>query len=90
MTNDDKIRDEKLDVILIEKQQKYQDYHSKKLINVNLLQVMKCYLLIKEERQNKLSLLILLLGKAFEKQIKTIEYQVEKQIKRLKNMGNNQ
>ena len=50
MTNDDKIRDEKLDVILIEKQQKYQDYHSKKLINVNLLQVMKCYLLIKEER----------------------------------------
>ena len=36
-------------VILIEKQQKYQHYHLEQLINMNILQVKKYCLLIKEE-----------------------------------------
>ena len=34
---------------LIERQQKYQHYHLKKFINMNILQMRKCYHLIKEE-----------------------------------------
>ena len=45
--------------ILTEKQQKYQHYHLEKLINMNVLQVKKYYLLIKKEGQNELILLIL-------------------------------
>ena len=47
MTIDNKIRDEKRNVILRENQQKYQHYHQVKLINMNFLQVKKHYLLIK-------------------------------------------
>ena len=47
MTIDDKLKDEKL--VLTEKQQKYQRCHLEKLINLNILQVKKYYLLIKEE-----------------------------------------
>ena len=36
-------------MILKEKQQKFQSYHLEKLIKMNLLQVNKYYLLIKEE-----------------------------------------
>ena len=36
-------------VILTEKQQKYQYYHLEKLTNMNTLQVKKYYLLIKED-----------------------------------------
>ena len=36
-------------MILTEKQEKYQHYHPQKLINMNFLQVKKYYLLIKEE-----------------------------------------
>ena len=50
MTIGDKITDEKLQYdFLIEKQQKYQHYHLEKLINMNILQVKKYNLLIKEE-----------------------------------------
>ena len=49
MTIDDKLRDEKLNMILTEKQQKYQHYHQIKLINMNIVQVKKYYLLFKEE-----------------------------------------
>ena len=35
--------------ILTEKQQKYQHYHQIKLINMNILQAQKYYLLIKAE-----------------------------------------
>ena len=49
MATDDKIRDEKLNIILTEKQQRFQHYHSEKLININILQVKKHYLLIKKE-----------------------------------------
>ena len=50
MTTDDKIRDKKnYNMILTEKQQKYQHYHLEKLIHMIVLQVKKYYLLIKEE-----------------------------------------
>ena len=39
----------KYNMILIEKQQKYQPYHPEKLINMNILQVKKYYPLMKEE-----------------------------------------
>ena len=69
--------------ILTEKQQKYQDYHLEKLINLNTLQVTKYYLLVKEERkQSKFTYSPL--GKAFEKQTKTIEEQGKKQVEALK------
>ena len=55
--------------ILTEKQQKYQLYHLEKLINLNVLQVKRYYLPVKEEAKFTYSPL----GKAFEKQTKTIE-----------------
>ena len=36
-------------MIVTEKQKKYQNFHLEKLINMNTLQVKKLYLLIKEE-----------------------------------------
>ena len=41
MTIDDKIRDEKLQCVLREKQQKYQHYYLEKIINIDLLQLKK-------------------------------------------------
>ena len=52
-------------MILTKKQQKHQHYHKVKLINMNILQVKKYYLMIKTELKNKLSLLILLEEKLF-------------------------
>ena len=49
MAIDDKIRDEKLQYDIKEKHKKYLHYLLKKLINMNILQVKKYYLLIKEE-----------------------------------------
>ena len=49
MTIEDKIKDEKLNMILTEKLQKYGHYHHAKLINMNILQVRKYYHLIKVE-----------------------------------------
>ena len=49
MAINDKIRDENCDTILAEKQQNYQFYHQVKLINMNILQVKKYYLLIKSK-----------------------------------------
>ena len=46
MTIDEQIRDAK-NMMLIEKQQKYQPYHQAKLISMNILQVKKYYLLSK-------------------------------------------
>ena len=37
MKTDNKIRDEKYNIILTENQQKYQHYHLEKLININIL-----------------------------------------------------
>ena len=41
--------DDKINVILTENQQKYQHYRLEKMINMNILQMKKYYLLIKEE-----------------------------------------
>ena len=46
MTVDDRIEMKNYDTVLIKMQQKHQHYHLKKLINVNILQVQKYYLLI--------------------------------------------
>ena len=51
MTIDDKIRDEKIQYNINNKaKKKYQHYHQVKLISMNILQVNKNYLLIKDER----------------------------------------
>ena len=63
-------------MILTEKAAKYQHSHQV-LININILQVNKYYLLIKEEGQNK----------ALEKQRKTIEDPGRKQIDVIKNQN---
>ena len=50
MATGDKIRERRnYDTILTEKHQKYQHSHPKKLINMNILQGNKYYLLITEE-----------------------------------------
>ena len=46
MTVGDRILMKNYDTVLIKKQQKHHHYHLKKLINVNILQVQKYYLLI--------------------------------------------
>ena len=69
------------DMILTEKQQKYQHYHLEKLMNMNILQVKKYYLPI-EERFTYYPL-----GKALEKQTRTIKDQVKKQIKAIQDHG---
>ena len=48
MKIDDKIKDD-CNTILTEKQQKYQHYHLKKLINMNILQVKKYFFLMKDK-----------------------------------------
>ena len=74
--------------ILTEKQQKYQHYHLEKFINMNILQVIKYYHLIKEELQNKLSLYLLQQEKLQKnKQTNTIEDQGKKQIKAIEDHG---
>ena len=51
MATDDQIRDKKnCNMILIEKLQKYQPHHQEKLISMNILQVKKHYLLIKNKK----------------------------------------
>ena len=69
--------------ILTEKQQKNQHYHLEKLINMNILQVKKYYLLIKDKAKFTHSPF----GRAFKKQIKTIKDQGQKQIKPLQGHG---
>ena len=46
---DDKLELKNCNVILTEKQQKYQHHHLEKLINMNILQVKKYCLLIKDK-----------------------------------------
>ena len=72
--------------ILTEKQQKYQHYHLEKLINMNVLQVKKYYLLIKKVTEWT-NFAYSLLGKTLEKQTKTIENQGKKQIKAIQDHG---
>ena len=58
-----------------------QYYHQAKLTDMNIFQVKKYYLLVKVEKTNFTDSP---LGKAFEKQIQTIEDQGTKQVKALK------
>ena len=60
MTIDDKIRDEKLQSDINKAVAKISVLSSAKLINMNILQVQKHSLLIKDKEQNKLSLNVLL------------------------------
>ena len=84
---DDKIIDEKYNMTLKEKQQKYRHYLQVKLINMNILQMKKQYHLIQaRSKYNQLEqakFTYSLLGKAFEKQIKTIKQQGKKQVLKL-------
>ena len=66
-------------MILIEKLRKYQPCHEEKLTSMNILLVKKYCLLIKKNK-----FIYFPLGKAFEKQTKTIEYQGEKQVRAIK------
>ena len=78
-------------IILTEKEQKYQHSHREKLINMNILQVNKFYPQIKEESQNKISLLILLqekLQKNKEKKKNNIRLKQVEALKALKPKGN--
>ena len=50
MTTDGNIIDQKRNIILTEKQQKYQRYHQAKLININILQAKKRYLSIEVKK----------------------------------------
>ena len=72
---------------LKEKQQKYHHYLQVKLINMNILQMKKQYHLIQaRSKYNQLEqakFTYSLLGKAFEKQIKTIKQQGKKQVLKL-------
>ena len=73
-------------MILIDKLQKYQLYHQAKLINTNILQeeILPSY---QKQVIEQAKFTYLLLGKAFEKQAKTIEGQGEKQVEAIKEHG---
>ena len=70
--------------ILIEKKTKYQLYDLTKLISMNILLVKKYYSLIKKNILEQAKFTYSPLGKAFERQIKTIEDQGKKQVEALK------
>ena len=70
--------------ILIEKKTKYQLYDLTKLISMNILLVKKYYSLIKKKILEQAKFTYSPLGKAFERQIKTIEDQGKKQVEALK------
>ena len=74
-------------MILTEKQQKYQRYGQVKLINMNILQVQNYYHLIKVNIIEQAKFTYSPLGKAFEKQTKTSEEQGKKQIDAIANQN---
>ena len=75
MTIDDQIKMKNCNTILIEKQPKNQLNHRKKLVSMNIEQEKKHYHLIKNKKIEQGTFTYYPLGKVFEKQIKTIEYQ---------------
>ena len=79
MTINDQIRDEKLKYD-INREVYHQLYHQEKFINTNILLVKKQQQIIEQAKFTYSPL-----GKAFEKQTKTIEDQGEKQIKAIQN-----
>ena len=73
-------------MILIERQPKYQLYHQVKFINMDILPVKIYYHLINNKYQRLAKFTYSPLGKAFEKEIKTIEDQGKKQVEVLKDL----
>ena len=75
-----KLKIKNYNMILIDRLQKYQLYHQAKVINVNTLLVKKYYHLPPNQQQiiEQAKFTYSPLGKAFEKQTKTIEDQGEK------------
>ena len=73
-------------MILTEKLLKYQLYHQAKLISMNILLVKIHYHLIQQQIIKQAKFAYSPLGKAFKKQIKTIEDQGEKQVEALKDL----
>ena len=71
-------------IILIEKQQKYLPYHQVNSINMNILQVKIYY--HQQQIIEKTKFTYSPLGKAFDKQIKTIEDQGKKQVDALEKL----
>ena len=84
MTIDDKIRGEKLQYDIKEKSKKYQHYHLEKFTNANILTDEDILPSEQSRITEQTKFTYSPLGKAFEKQIKTIEEQEKKQIKVLK------
>ena len=92
MTINDQVRDEEIQyIILIEKQPKYQPYHQVKFINVNILLVTGENILPSNQQQiiEQAKSAYSPLGKAFKKQIKTIEDQGKKQVEALNTLKSN-
>ena len=78
-----KLKVKNYNTISTEKEQKQQHYHQVKLINTNILQVKKYCRLIKTTN-HLIQFTFSPLGKAFEKQLKTIEEQGKNQVEALK------
>ena len=76
-------------ILLIEKEQKYQNYYPEKLINMNILAFKE--ILPSNQRQiiEQTKFAYSPLGKAFEKQTNTIEEQGKNRQKQLKNNEKN-
>ena len=76
-------------ILLIEKEQKYQNYYPEKLINMNILPFKE--ILPSNQRQivEQTKFAYSPLGKAFEKQTNTIEEQGKNRQKQLKNNEKN-
>ena len=74
-------------MILAEKQQKYQLYHLKKMINMNILQVKQKVPSNQRQIIEQAKFTYSPLGKAFEKQKKTIEEEGKKHIDAITNQN---
>ena len=79
-----RLKIKKYNMISIEKQLKYQPYHQVKYVNTNILLVKIYYHLTNNKQIEQAKFTYSPLGKAFEKQIKTIEDQGKKQVDALK------
>ena len=79
-----RLKIKKYNMISIEKQLKYQPYHQVKYVNTIILLVKIYYHLINNKQIEQAKFNYSPLGKAFEKQIKTIEDQGKKQVDALK------
>ena len=67
-------------MIATEKLAKYRPYYQAELISINILLVKKYFHLVKQKIIEQVNLIYSHLGKSFEKEIKTIEYQGKKKV----------